>query len=152
MFKKRDLKIILEDIIEEINRIKRFTENTKSFNEFSNNELVIFAVLKSLEIIGEAVKQIPEEVKIKYPYEWKKISGLRDILTHEYFGIDLEIIWDVINNKLEEFELIVKNILSKNDSSWQKKFFVYKNIIYFNFENYLGGDLWKNFLARRGLH
>lgn len=117
MFKKRDLKIILEDIIEEINRIKRFTENTKSFDEFSNNELVTFAVLKSLENIGEAVKQIPEEVKIKYPYEWKKISGLRDILTHEYFGIDLEIIWDVINKKLEEFELTVKNILSKNDSS-----------------------------------
>ena len=72
MSKRRDFKVVLEDIIEEINRINRFTQGIKDFEELSENEFVFYAVLKSLENIGEAVKQIPEEKRRLYPLDWRK--------------------------------------------------------------------------------
>jgi uncharacterized protein with HEPN domain len=113
MSKKRVLKVILEDIIEEIERIKRFTQGIEEYNDFVENEVVFYAVLKALENIGESVKQIPNDKRELYPIEWKKIAGLRDILIHEYFGIDAEIIWEVIKKKLPELEKAVKFLLEK---------------------------------------
>ncbi len=113
MSKKRILKVILEDIIEEIERVKKFTQAIESYNSFAENELVFYAVLKALENIGEAVKQIPDDKKKLYPIEWRKISGLRDILIHEYFGIDAEIIWEIIKKKLPELQRAVKFLLEK---------------------------------------
>jgi uncharacterized protein with HEPN domain len=54
----------------------------------------------NLEVIGEAAKNVPDEIRAKIAVDWKKIAGLRDVLIHGYFGIDLEIIWDVVENKL----------------------------------------------------
>ncbi|WP_353683495.1 HepT-like ribonuclease domain-containing protein [Thermodesulfovibrio sp. 3907-1M] len=99
MSKKRILFVILQDILEEIKRIKRFNKCINSVEEFSDNELVMYATIKALENIGEAVKKIPEDVRQKYPIDWKKIAGLRDILIHEYFGIDSKIIWNIIEEK-----------------------------------------------------
>ena len=113
MSKKLILKVTLEDIIEEIDRIKKFTQGIEKYNNFVENELVFYAVLKALENIGEAVKQIPDDIKELYPIEWKKIASLRDILIHEYFGIDAEIIWEVIKKKLPELEKAVKFLLGK---------------------------------------
>ncbi len=65
-----------------------------------------------MEIIGEAAKNVPATTRAKYPeIEWRKIAGLRDILTHEYFGIDLEVVWDIVKNKLPVLERQVKHIL-----------------------------------------
>jgi uncharacterized protein with HEPN domain len=68
---------------------------------FAQDNKTLDAVIRNLEIIGEAAKMVPESIRANYPtIEWKKIAGLRDILAHHYFEVDLEIIWDILQNKL----------------------------------------------------
>ncbi|MCP2518991.1 DUF86 domain-containing protein [SCandidatus Aminicenantes bacterium Aminicenantia_JdfR_composite] len=109
----REYKAYLKDILRAINKINRYTENI-SLEEFKKNELIQDGVVRNLEIIGEATKNIPESIKKDNPdVEWKKIGGLRDILIHVYFGIDTEIIWDIIKNKVPELKEKIENILAK---------------------------------------
>lgn len=90
---KRDVGIFLEDILESIERIKKYTKDVKE-KEFYNNSQIADAVVRRFEIIGEAVKQIPEELKSQYKkIPWKEIAGTRNVLIHEYFGVNLERIW-----------------------------------------------------------
>jgi uncharacterized protein with HEPN domain len=71
-----------------------------SLEQFSQDGLRVDAVLRNLEIIGEATKNVPLEIRQKYPaIEWRKIAGLRDVAIYAYFTIDLRIIWDVVQNK-----------------------------------------------------
>ena len=108
---QREYRVYLDDIIESIDRIEKYTKGI-SYEEFSSGSIYIDAVARNLEIIGEAVKSLPSEMKQKHPeIEWKKIAGLRDILIHEYFGIDSRIIWDIIANKLPDLKNSVKKIL-----------------------------------------
>ncbi len=107
---QRDYNVYIDDILESIKRIEAYTKG-KSQQEFIKNSLLVDGVIRNLEIIGEAVKKIPVEIKKNHPkIEWNKIAGLRDILIHEYFGINLEIIWDVIINKLPELRNSINRI------------------------------------------
>jgi len=109
----RDYKAFINDILEAIHRIESYTEDL-TINEFFENQLYQDAVVRNLEIIGEAVKRLPDKLIEKYPgIEWKKIAGLRDILIHAYFGIDIEIIWDVVQNKIPELKEQILLIQSK---------------------------------------
>ena len=109
----RDSKAFIIDILEAIQRVEEFTDSL-SMDDFIESKLHQDAVIRNLEIIGEAVKRLPGNLRNRYPdIEWKKIAGLRDILIHSYFGIDVEIVWDVVKNKLPEFKEQINLILSK---------------------------------------
>jgi uncharacterized protein with HEPN domain len=105
--------VFLNHILEEINFLIKETEGLK-FEEFMQNEVLKRACSRSIEIIGEAVKNLSTDFKKRYKdIEWKKISGLRDKIIHYYFGVNWDIVWDVIKNKLPELKEQVENILAK---------------------------------------
>ena len=109
----REYKLYLEDILESICKIEKYTENL-SFDDFVKNELIQDGVARNLEIIGEAVKNISDDIKRRHSkVEWKKIAGLRDILIHAYFGIDVDIVWDVVKNKIPKLKENIVEILSQ---------------------------------------
>ncbi len=107
----RDYKYYLEDIIESIEKIQEYTIGY-SFIQFRDDSKTIDAVIRNLEIIGEAARKIPEEIRHKSPQiEWRKIISLRNILIHEYPGIDLEVIWDIVQNKLSPLSKYMKQMM-----------------------------------------
>lgn len=109
----RDYKVYLDDMIVAIEKVRRYTAGM-AFESFSKDEKTLDAVIRNLEVIGEAAKSVPDAVRAKHPeMDLRKIGGLRDILIHEYFGVDLEILWDVIQNKLPVLEQQVREI--RND-------------------------------------
>ncbi|WP_017327327.1 DUF86 domain-containing protein [Synechococcus sp. PCC 7336] len=109
----RNLTLYLDDILTSIAKIDRYTANATR-ESLTSDELTFDAVMYNLQIIGEAVKNIPIDIRDRYPQiEWRKIAGLRDIVARAYFSIDDEIIWDVICNKLPDLHRQVENLKSE---------------------------------------
>ncbi len=108
---KREFLDYMEDIIEAINSVIKFTEGME-YEEFIKDDKTTSAIIRKLEIIGEAVKRISEEVKISYPQiPWKDIAGMRDKLIHEYFGVDLKRVWKTAKEEIPELKPLFKRIL-----------------------------------------
>jgi len=100
----RDFEVYLEDIRQAIGKIQSYTAGITR-DMFDQDDRTVDAVIRNLQIIGEAAKAIPDSIRAGYPnVEWKKIAGLRDILAHQCFEVDLDIIWDVLQNKLPELD------------------------------------------------
>lgn len=100
----KDYQVFLKHIIESIGFIRQFIKG-KSKEDFEKSVQLQDAVIRRLEVIGEAVKNIDENFKEKNKnIEWKKIAGMRDVIIHRYFGIDLDLVWVTINEDLVKLE------------------------------------------------
>jgi uncharacterized protein with HEPN domain len=112
MFKRSDYNLLL-DISEAISKIERYTFQA-NYDLFSQDDKTIDAVVRNLEIIGEAASKISEDFKReKVQIEWRKIIGLRNRIIHEYFGIDLKIIWEVVSHYIPELKNDIDNLKSE---------------------------------------
>lgn len=109
----RDSALQLADMREAIGRIRSYVESF-DYEAFCKDSKTQDAVIRNLEIIGEAARVLPDEVKIQAnQIEWRKITALRNLLLHEYFGISLAIVWDVARNKLDELDIACAKLLKE---------------------------------------
>ena len=113
---KKNVQIFLEHILESIKDIGDFTEGL-SENHFLKNKEKQNAIVRSIEIIGEAVKNLPLSFRKKYPsIPWAKIAGMRDRLVHHYFGVDLSRVWVVVKEDIPKLKKQIQQILEKEES------------------------------------
>jgi len=102
----------LQDIIDSAEDIEKFMAGV-SLERLTGDRKTLFAVAKALENIGEAVKQIPAVVRHKYPdVPWKDVAGMRDVLVHDYFGIDAAIVWKTVHEDLPPLKRRIADILA----------------------------------------
>jgi uncharacterized protein with HEPN domain len=107
----RDIRLYLQDIVDSIEKIQRYTENL-TFAEFELNDMVIDAVVRNFEVIGEAAGHVPDEFHTRYPeIPWYKMKAMRNIMAHEYFRVDLEIIWRTACESLPPLVEKIKSVI-----------------------------------------
>ncbi len=110
---KRDDDLLLRDIADAGNKIINYTKSI-SYEHFLENNMMVDAVIRNFEIIGEAAKLVSEEIKIIHlEIEWKRMVQFRNVLIHDYFGIEYEIVWDVIQNYLPSNIDFIEQALKK---------------------------------------
>jgi uncharacterized protein with HEPN domain len=109
----RNPRLYLEDMQQSCAKILRFTAGL-SYEQFAHDDLVYDAVIRNLEIIGEAAKNVPDEISQRFPViEWRKIAGFRDIVAHQYFSISDSIVWDIVVNKIPLLAREISKILQE---------------------------------------
>jgi len=110
---KRDIGDYLEDILNTIDKAENFIEGM-TYEEFIKDDKTVFAVIRALEIIGEAVKNIPDDVRKSYPeIPWRDIAGMRDKVIHGYFGVRLDIVWNTVKEELPSLKPTFEKILKE---------------------------------------
>jgi len=104
----------LKHILEECRFINSVINDSVSYNDFITDETLKRAIVRSLEIIGEATKKIPADIKVQWSeVQWKFIAGMRDKLIHDYFGINYTIVWDVVKNKLPHVKSNIERMINE---------------------------------------
>lgn len=113
----RDYRLFIDDILEAIAKIREYTADLDYF-AFIKDSKTQDAVVRNLEIIGEAAGRLPEPVRLQAPeIEWRKIVGLRNILAHEYFGVSLPVVWDIVRNKIYPLESSCRALLDETSNT-----------------------------------
>lgn len=109
--KNREYGDYVEDILDSINAIEEFVKGM-NFEDFTKDKKTIFAVVRAIEIIGEATKNIPKSVRNKYAeIPWRDMAGMRDKVIHEYFGVDLEVLWETATRHVPEIKPLIQKVL-----------------------------------------
>ena len=107
----RDVRLYLNDIFESITLIMQYT-GTLTIDEFEEEIEKQDSIIRRLEVIGEAVRQVPEEFKKKNPYiPWRDIGDFRNVLVHEYFGLKIDRVWNVIHKDLPKLKEQISHLL-----------------------------------------
>jgi uncharacterized protein with HEPN domain len=110
---KRDYKLFIKDLLECINKIEDFV-GEMSFDEFMKDEKTKSAVVREIEVMGEAVKNIPSSIRERYKdIPWNQMAKTRDKIIHFYFGVDYEIVWRVIRERLPEIKPSLEKMLKE---------------------------------------
>ncbi len=113
LFMKKDPKILLFDILDSIEKIEKYTKNI-SKNKFFNDLQIQDAVIRRIGIIGEAAKGLPILFRNKYSdIPWKEITGTRDIIIHDYSGIDVDLMWKIVNKDILKLKKQIAELLKK---------------------------------------
>jgi uncharacterized protein with HEPN domain len=108
--------LYIADIINSINRIEEYTGGV-DYDSFLNSQMMVDAVIRNLEIIGEAAGNVPNELKDKYnEIPWQEMKGLRNVLIHEYFGVSTKIVWNIVIKEIPQVkEMILRVIQEEGD-------------------------------------
>jgi uncharacterized protein with HEPN domain len=108
---KRDPSMFLIDMLESIEKVERYTAGL-TFDAFEGNDMVLDAVVRNLEIIGEAAGRIPAAMREQYTQiEWSRVVGFRNIVIHAYFAVDVEIVWTIATQRLAELKAVLREMI-----------------------------------------
>jgi uncharacterized protein with HEPN domain len=114
---KRDVRLFLTDMLEAIEKIERYITGL-TFEQFEGSDMVVDAVVRNLEIIGEAARQIPPDLRDQYPeIDWTRVVGFRNIVIHEYFDVDVEIVWTIATQRLSELKAVLRRMFHDIDQA-----------------------------------
>ena len=109
---KRDYRVYLSDILQAFRNVRQFLGGL-SYDEFIDDRKTTSAVVRELEIVGEAAKQLPSSIRKKYPeIPWSDMAGMRDKLIHFYFGVDMEIVWETVKVRIPKLEPLIQDVLN----------------------------------------
>lgn len=113
---RQDVRLFLHDMLEAIDKVERYTVSL-SFAQFESNDLVVDAVIRNLEVIGEAARYVPPKLRDRYDaVDWTRVVGFRNIVIHAYFDVDIEIVWTIATQRLSELKTVLQQMVQDQNA------------------------------------